>query len=332
MANFRLIFIVFLFFLVSCSQKSDIKIGFLMPSGEGYRWPTDQAYIEKAAEKYGCEVISKDANNDENLQLKLASELLESGVDVLIVVPMNSNTAAGIVREAHDYNVPVIAYDRLIKNSDLDYFISFAGDDIANLMLDHAIQKVPKGNYVLLWGDQGDLNAFFIKDAQEERLKSYVENGDINIVYKGFVDNWNTENAYHLMDKILSYSDQDIDAVITSYDGLAMGAIKAIEEHSVKTVKVLTGQDAEITAIKSLLDNKMTLTVYKSIRKIANASVDLAVKLAKDERIDNSTSFVNNGRKDVPALMIKPVAVQKDNIRATVIADEFYTEEEVYGK
>ena len=329
-------FVVIIFtilLMTSCNQGgSDIKIGFLIPAGKGFRWPTDQRYVEAEVSRLGYSVTTLSADNDENAQMKNATELLKSGVDVLIVVPVNSNTSAAIVREAHEYGVPVIAYDRLIMNSDLDCFVTFEGEQIGKIMVDHALDVVPKGNYVLLWGDPGDLNAIYIKNAQEKLLKPYIDNGNVNVVYKGFVDNWSKDNAYHKMNKILSYSNDKIDVVLTSYDGLAIGALKAIEEQSVTTVKVLTGQDAELDAIRSIVDGRMSLTVYKSIRDIANASVDLAVKLAKGEKIEQAKGTVNNGRKDVPTMMIKPVAVQKDNIRSVVIDDEYYTEVQVYGK
>ncbi len=315
----------------SCKNESDITIGFLMPDSEGSRWPIDQSYIEKAAEENGVKVISKYVINDENMQQKQAVELLEMGVDVLIIVSVNANTAAAMVRDAHSYNVPVIAYDRLIKNSDVDYFVSFEGAEIGNLMLEHALRVVPKGNYVLLFGEPADNNAIFIKEAQEATLKPYVERGDINIVYKGFVDNWSPDNAHKKMERILAFSDQKIDAIVTSYDGLALGAIKALKQYPDQNPRVITGQDAQLDAIHSILNDEMSLTIYKSVREIANASVKLAINLAKREKITNATSTINNGRKDVPSILLKPVAVHKNNIRETVIADEYLSEQEVYG-
>ena len=323
--------LLLLILLGACSHQNDISIGFLIPSGEGFRWPVDQKYVEKAAEKKGYTVISRSAENDENMQLKQASELLELGVDVLIVVSVNSNTAAAIVREAHGYNIPVIGYDRLIKNSDLDYFVTFEGAQIGNIMVNHAIKKVPTGNYVLLWGDAGDVNAVSIKEAQEQTLKPYIDNGDINVVYKGFVDNWSSENAYHKMSNILAFTDQPIDAVITSYDGLAMGVLEALKEYPNQSVKVLTGQDAELSAIKAIVNGEMSLTVYKSIREIANAAIDIAGDLVEGQKIQDVNATVNNGRKDVPTFYLSPVGVEKNNIRSTVIADDYYTEEEIYG-
>jgi D-xylose transport system substrate-binding protein len=325
------LFVILIFVVSSCKNIGHVKVGFLIPASVGYRWPTDQKYVEKIAAEKGIELITRSAENDENLQLKQAKELLEAGVDVLIVVAANSNTAAAIVRDAHEYNVPVIAYDRLIKNSDLDYLVTFEGAMIGNLMVDYAISKKPEGNYVMLWGDAGDVNAILIKDAQEATLKPYIDNGKINIVYKTFVEDWSSVNAYHIMQNILAFSTKKIDAVITSYDGLALGALKAMEEIGYEGDVILTGQDAELPAVKALLTGKYSLTVYKSISTTARAAVELAVKLARNEKITNISATINNGRKNVPVLYLKPIAVTKNNIRETVIADQFYTEQQVFG-
>lgn len=327
-----LIAIIGLSLLFSCKKEADVKIGFLMPASVGYRWPIDERYVKEAAQKLGVEVKALSAENDENLQLKQAEQLLDEGVDVLIVVPANANTAAAIVRDAHEYNVPVIGYDRLIKNSDLDYLVTFEGAKIGSLMVEHAIQKVPKGNYVMLWGDASDVNAIQIKEEQERILQPLIDRGDINIVYKTFVENWSRDNAYHTMKRVLDFSDQEIDAVITSYDGLAVGALDALHETNRKPFEVLTGQDAEIDAIKSINNDEMSMTVYKSIKTIANASVDLAVKLARGQKIEKAEKTINNGRRDVPLLLLDPIPVTKSTVRSTIISDGFYTEEEVYGK
>ncbi|HPR30831.1 MAG TPA: substrate-binding domain-containing protein [Prolixibacteraceae bacterium] len=322
-----------IFFLFSCESGSNVKLGFLIPASVGYRWPVDQRYVEAKAKEEGIEVLTLSAENDENLQLKQASDLLKQDIDVLIVVAANSTTAAAIVREAHEYNVPVIGYDRLIRNSELDYLVTFEGAEIGNLMVNHALENKPKGNYVLLWGDAGDVNAIFIKEAQEATLKPYIESGDISIVYKGFTEDWSKDNAYFTMRNVLSFYRGKIDAIITSYDGLAMGALQAIEELDYPAEEmILTGQDAELDAIKAIVDGRMTLSVYKSIRQIAEASVELAIKLVKDQKVENIDAVINNGRKDVPTLYLKPIPVEKHTIHSTVIADEFYTEEQVFGE
>lgn len=330
LGNYLLI-VVMLLLVFSCKQQSDVKLGFLIPATEGSRWIIDKGFVEKVAAERGIEVLIRSAENDENLQIKQGIELLKEGVDVLIVVPSNANTAAALVRDAHERNVPVVAYDRLIKNCDLDYLVTFDGAIIGELMVEHAVQKVPKGNYVLLFGDAGDVNALWMKTAQEAYLQPYIDRGDINVVYRTFVENWDVNNAYHIMQQVLDFTDQPIDAIVTGYDGLAMGALKAVEEQG-KTVKVLTGQDSELNAIHAVVDGRMSLTVYKSIRETAEAAIDLATKLARGEKIEKAKQTMFNGRKEVPMLLLKPVPVTESTIRSTVIADEFFTEEQVYGK
>ena len=326
-----ILFTCLVLIMASCKQQGDVTIGFLIPASEGFRWPIDQGYVEQAASNLNAKVITVSAENDENLQIRQAEDLLEQGVDVLIVVPANSNTSAAIVRAAHQKNVPVIAYDRLIRNSDLDYIVTFDGHEIGETMVEHAVREVPKGNYVLLYGDASDVNALLIREAQESFLQPYIDRGDINIVFKGYCDNWAGENAYYNMKKVLDFSDLNIDAIITSYDGLAMGALRAVNETSNQKLTVLTGQDAEIDAVRAVARDNMSLTVYKSISEIANASVGLAVDLAKGNEVRGIDAVINNGRKDIPALMLHPVAVTKNNIRSTVVADGFLSEEAIYG-
>jgi len=328
---FLLLFVLTLF--SSCKNLTGVKIGFLIPAGEGYRWIIDQRYVEKAARDAGAEIVTLSANNDENLQLKQAKDLLKSGVDVLIVVAANSNTAAAIVRDAHEYNVPVIAYDRIIKNCDLDYFVTFEGEKIGTLMTDHALSLKPRGNYILLYGEASDMNATIIKEAQEKALEPFIKNQQVKILYKTFINDWSSENAHQTMKKVLAFIDEPIDAIITSYDGLAIGTLKVLEEeYGYQGGMVITGQDAEIEVIKAIVDGKITMTVYKSIKTISSAAVDLAVNLAKGEKAGKINSTINNGRIDVPSVLLSPIAVDKNNIRTTVISDGFYTEEQIYGK
>ena len=327
-----IVFFAVVFLFSSCKNIGKVKIGFLIPAGEGYRWIIDQGYIEEAAQKAGVEVVTLSANNDENLQQKQAHDLLESGVDVLIVVAANSNTAAAIVRDAQDKKVPVIAYDRIIKNCDLDYFVTFEGEKIGTLMTDHALSLKPKGNYILLFGEASDMNAQIIKDAQEKALEPYIQNQQIKILYKSFINDWSSDNAHQIMKKVLAFVDEPVDAIITSYDGLAMGAVKALEDYDYAGGIVITGQDAEIEAIKAIVDEKMTLTVYKSIKTISGAAIDLAIEIAKGKKGSGINSTVNNGRVDVPTVLLTPVAVDKNNIKETIIADGFFTKEQVYGE
>jgi D-xylose transport system substrate-binding protein len=330
-----LILLVFATLVGGCKIGGKVKVGLLIPAREGYRWIIDEAHIREACEKNGMELVVRSAENDENLQLKQGEELIEEGVDVLILVSVNANTAGAIVRDAHEADIPVIGYDRLVKNSDLDYYITFEGEKIGSMMLEQALAKKPQGNYVFLFGDPGDNNAIFIKNAQEAMIEPHAKNGSINIVYKAFVEDWNRANAKHVMNKVLSHSTLPIDAIITSYDGLGMGAIDALKEagYSEEQISniVITGQDAELEAVQAINNGLYSHTVYKSIPLISSNAVEMVARIAAGKKVAGINGTVNNGRIDVPSVLLTPVVVDKNSL-SVLINDKFYTREQIEGK
>lgn len=324
---------ILLLVFFSCNKKmgNEVTIGFLIHSTSSSRWQMDIEYIHERAAEIGAKVIIKNANGDENQQLKQANELLEQGVDALLVVAANQNTAAGIVRDAHDYDVPVISYDRLIKNSDLDYLVSFEYEKVGTLMIDYVSERVDKGNCIILWGDASDANAVFVKRGHEKAIDALGTGNNVDYVYKTFVDGWKYENAYHLMNQILDFYPDRIDAVIACNDPLGIGAFDALTEHGYKPGEVvITGQDATLDFVHSMLEDGMTMSVSKPIKELAYGSVDLIVELVKTGTVAGLSQTVNNGRKDVPAMLFDPYVVDKSNFESILIGEGVYTHDEVF--
>lgn len=321
--------------LVGCSSKNNAKIGFLIPAREGYRWIIDEKYLAKACEANGYELIVRSAENDENLQIKQGSELIEMGVDVLIVASVNANNAGAIIREAHNHNIPVIGYDRLIMNCDLDYFITFEGEKIGAMMLEPILAQKPNGNYVFLYGDPTDNNALYIKEAQEKIVAPYIASGQMNVVYKSFVEDWNSDNATHTLGKVLSHSSQNIDAIIASADGLSIGAIAALKEAGYSDSDIskiyITGQDAELEAIRSINKGIMTNTLYKSIPQTAALTMEMVKKIANKKSVSEINGEIDNGRKSVPSVFLTPQIITKDKI-SIVVDDGFLTWDQINGE
>ena len=332
--KFSIILLVFATLIGGCKIGGKVKVGFMIPAREGYRWIIDEGYIREACEKNGMELVVRSADNDENLQLKQGKELIEEGVDVLILVSVNTNTAGAIVRDAHEAGIPVIGYDRLVKNSDLDYYITFEGEKIGSMMLEQALAKKPLGNYVFLYGDPGDNNAIFIKNAQEAMIEPHVKNGSIKIVYKAFVEDWNRTNAKHLASKVFSHSPDPIDAIITSYDGLAMGAIDALREAGYTDEQiskiVITGQDAELEAVQAINKGLYSHTIYKSIPLVANNAIEMVSRIAAGKKVTSINGEINNGRKNVPSVLLTPVVVDKNSL-SVLINDNYFTREQIEG-
>ncbi len=321
--------LIFIFFISCTEQKSDLKIGFLVDSFEISRWQKDKKYFIEKVNELGAEVIVKSANGDDAVQYSQALELIEQGVKVLVVVATNTNTAAAIVRDAHKKNVKVIAYARIIKNCDLDYFITINVEKIGELQADYILNKVPNGNYVLINGDKSDINAIIEHNGVMKSLKPQIENGNIKLIFDAYIEAWSPKDAEFTMNKVIELSDEKIDAVIVGNDGMAGGVYSALANYGLSGEVFITGLDAEAIACKRILNGDQAMTVYMSIRKLAYANAELAVTLAKNQEVKEQLSFINNGRIDVPSIVLEPQAVDKSNIESTVVAEDFLTMKEI---
>jgi len=293
----------------------------MFPYTTGSRMAIEEQAFKAKASALNCEAVFTDAQSDEALQRKQAKELIDQGVDVIVVMAVNAYTAAEIVREAHAANVKVIGYDRLIHNCDLDFYISHNNYDVGKLMAEYALKVRPNGDYLVLGGDKSDKNAIFVKTGQLETLQPAIKSGNIKIVFDVYVEDWSTDNAYINMSEYLKLNANNApDVILTSYDGLVYGARKALDEAGITKDIVITGQDAEPQALKNIMSGKQTMTIYKPLKALAEKAVETAVKLANGEQPD-TTGSINNSRKDVPSYLIAPVVVDKNNMLETVVKD-----------
>src|SRR5437867_2958777 len=171
--------------------NESVSIGFSMDTVKEERWQRDKDLVEKRAKELGMQISVQVANGDDNLQVKQAENLLTQGVDVLIVAPHNGEIAASIVEAAHRQGVPVISYDRLIKNSDVDLYVSHQIVKIGEMQAKYALDNTPKGNYILIGGSPTDNNALLLRDGQMNVLKPAIDRGDIKVISDQFAKEWN---------------------------------------------------------------------------------------------------------------------------------------------
>jgi D-xylose transport system substrate-binding protein len=307
-----------------------VYIGFSMDTLKEERWQRDKALVEARAKEVGAQLDVQVANGDDAVQTKQCDNLLTKGVDVLIVAPHNGEIAASIVEKAHAAGVRVISYDRLIKNSDVDLYVSHQVVKMGEMQGDYALKHAPKGNYVLIGGAPTDNNALLLRQGQENILKPAEARGDIKIVSNQFAKEWKAEEAQRLTEDALTKTNKDIAAIVASNDGTAGGAISALEAAGVPAGKVVvTGQDAQLDAVQRIAKGTQTMTIYKPIKPLADSAVDSAVKLARGESLD-APDKVNNGKIDVPAILQQPQAVDKANLDDTIIKDGYQKCEDVY--
>src|SRR3989440_30270 len=305
-----------------------VRIGFSMDTLKEERWQRDKALVEQRCKEIGaeCEVLVADGNDA--TQVNQAESFLTKGFDVLIVAPHNGQIAASIVEAAHKQGVPVISYDRLIRNSDVDLYVSHQVVKIGQMQAQYALDHAPKGNYVMIGGSQTDNNALLLMEGQMQVLQPAIDKGQIKIVAKQFAREWLASEAVRIMEDALTKNNNDIQAVVASNDGTAGGAISALPPQLVGKI-VVTGQDAALDAVKRVVEGKQSMTIYKPIQPLAFAAVDAAIKLARGERVE-AKDKLNNGKIDVPSLLFEPIVLDKNNVMQTVIKDGYHKLEDVY--
>jgi len=309
-----------------------IKIGFAMDTLKEERWVRDKDAFEAHCKQLNVECVITVADNKSEKQANDVDNLLTQGVNVLVIAPHDATQAASMVEKAKAQGVPVISYDRLINSDKIDLYVSHQVPVIGRKIAEYALSKVPKGNYVMVYGASTDNNAVIMQKEQISVLKAATDSGDIKIVANQFVTDWKPELALNLVENTLTQYADKIDAVVVSNDGMAGGVISALEKKGLAGKVLVTGQDAQKDALQRIAQGKQTMTVYKPIIALANKAVEAAISLAKKEPLTGAQPFRNDTLgKDVPAILLEVVVVDKDNLMTTVIKDGFAKFEDVYA-
>lgn len=313
------------------TTEKKIRIGFLMDAFQQERWQKDKALFEARCKELGAELILQAADGDDDLQMKQAESVLTQGVDVLVIVPHNAEVAGAIVDMAKRQNVPVISYDRLVKNSEPDLYVSFDNERVGELQAKYLFDHAPKGNYILIGGAPTDNNSHLLRKGQLNILQAAIDRGDIKIVADQWAREWLADEALKHVENALTQNHNDVVAIVMSNDGTAGGAIQALAAQGLAGKVWISGQDAELAALQRIIAGTQSMTVYKPIIRLAPSAADAAFALAKGEKV-NATRTVNNGRIEVPSILIEPISVDKSNIEETVIKDGFHKKEDIYKK
>src|ERR1700730_17897120 len=272
---------------VARAQASPVKIGYLMDTLKIERWQTELDTFKKRAKELGAEVLVETAEGNDDLQLQQSQKLMDSGAKVLVLVPHDTDKAARIVSAAKARHVPVICYERLVRNSDVDFFVGTNAELIGELQSSTLARLAPKGNYVLIGGSPAGGNGKVLGDGQMRALKASVDHGDIKIVSDGWAKDWDPAEAYAIMSNAIDSTKGDVIAVVASNDGTAGGAIQALQDHKLAGRVLVSGQDADLAAIIRILDGTQTMTVYKPIGLQARTAAEAAVSMAAGSTLTN---------------------------------------------
>jgi len=336
-------------FVVPAMAADKGTVGIAMPTKASARWIDDGNNIVKQLEAAGYQTDLQYADDDIPNQLSQIENMVTKGAKVLVVASIDGTTLSDVLQKAHDAGIKVIAYDRLIRDSgNVDYYATFDNFQVgvlqAGSIVDGLGLKDGKGpfNIELFGGSPDDNNAFFFYDGAMSVLQPYIDSGKL-VVKSGQTGmdkvgtlRWDPATAQARMDNLLSanYTDAKVDAVLSPYDGLSIGIISSLKGvgygSASQPLPIVTGQDAEVPSVKSIIAGEQHSTIFKDTRELAKVTVAMvdAVMSGKEPEV-NDTKTYDNGVKVVPSYLLKPVAVDKTNYKQILVDGGYYTEDKL---
>lgn len=325
---FYLSAIVIMMLFVGCQPKK-VNIGFLMDHDNIERWKKDKALFSEEIQNLGGEVWVEVAGSDATKQYEQALNLIGKGADVLVIVPVDLNQAGSIAQKAFEADVPVISYDRLIKNGPLAFYISTNNIEIGELQAKSLTQIKASGRYVLISGPSRDNNAILLRKGWYNILQPGIDNGSITIVKDATANAWAADEAYFAIKDLIN-TNQEFDAIIAGNDVLASGALMAMKEYNLEGKILLAGQDAELEALRNIVVGNQTITIAKPIDKLAKAAAQAAMNVATGKNFDYGNNTTDNGLMQVPTILLQARAVNKKNIVLTIQWDDHTDNQNIY--
>lgn len=313
------------------AERAEILVGVSLDTLKEARWQADRDLLVAAADKLGAKMLVQAANSDDARQMQDVEALVSRGVRALIIVPHDSKTMARAVDVAHKSHIPVISYDRMIRDADVDLYVSFDNARIGEQQAEWLLAHLPngKGRIVRVNGAPTDDNARVLKEGQDRVLKPAIDRGDVVVVHEDWAEEWKPENGKKIVNAAITRVGRTIDAVLAMNDGTAGGAIQALTEEGIAGKVLVTGQDAELAGLQRIAAGTQSMTIYKPLKVLTANAAGAAVKLARGEPVI-AKGEVDNGKKVVPAILSPTLAVDAKNLEATVVKDGFHTHDEIF--
>jgi len=332
------------------TEKKEVKtVGIAMPTKSSQRWIDDGNNMVKEFEALGYKVDLQYAEDVVENQVSQIENMISKKVDALVIAPIDGESLSNVLEAAVTNNIPVVSYDRLIKNtSAVSYYSTFDNFQVGVLQGSYIVDKLDlksgKGPFYIevFAGSPDDNNANFFFDGAMSILNPFIKSGKLIVGSKQTDFNqvatlrWDGATAQARMDNLLSayYTDKKINAVLSPYDGISIGIVSSLKGvgygKADQPMPIITGQDAELPSIKSIITGEQTSTVFKDTRVLAKRAVVMIDSLLGNKTPEvNDTKTYNNGIKVVPSYLEKPVSVDKDNYKDVLVGSGYYTEDEL---
>ncbi|WP_171180841.1 substrate-binding domain-containing protein [Ruegeria sp. HKCCD8929] len=325
---------------VMSAAEGEIKIGFLLKTMQEARYQTDKSLFTARAESLGADVIFDSSGNDPLRQLQQVEEMLDLGVDVLVLQPVNTATAGALVSLAHEQGIKVVGYDSMLQDGPLDVMVMQDSWAVGQLQAEAMVDWLKsnrgevKGRVALIRGQPGDANAAALSSGA---LKVIADHPGLELVADRSHVDWSPDMARDTAENLLVEYDNAVDAFICNNSGLAFGVLAALSDEELASADqvFVAGSDADLRNVQLVASDVQALEVWKQIKPLAYEAADVAVKIARSPDAEISDligeyTLIDNGFAEVPTIITPVFAVSKDTIDATVIEGGFYTREQVY--
>ena len=304
--------------------EKKIQIGLSFDSFVIERWQRDRDAFVARARELGAEVNVQNANGDVEEQIAQIEYLIEKDMDVIVIVAVDSQRLADTVKRAKREGIRVIAYDRLIRDAGVDLYISFDNERIGEMMGESIVANTPEdGKVFMMCGSPEDNNVSLV----EKGFHSVVDRTDLEIVETAYADNWLAEIGFTTIGDYLD-GGGELDAVMCGNDDIASQVIRALSERRLAGEVCVVGQDADLGGCQRIVEGTQTMTVYKSIEKLAMRAAENAVALARDGEIKTGGTYFD-GTQEVPYIGLEPIAVTASNMQV-IIDDGYHLEKDIY--
>lgn len=328
------------------AESNGKKVGVAMPTQSSERWINDGANMKKQLEELGYEVDLQYAEDDVQAQVSQIENMIASGVNCLVIASIDSSALVNVEKQAKDAGIPVIAYDRLLMDTDaVSYYATFdnkgVGTAIGAYIVEHSDLSPENPKTIeLFMGSPDDNNAHMLYAGLMEQIQPYLDDGSL-VCESGQLDfdsnctlRWDQQTAMKRCEDILTgyYADKKLDICATAYDGLAYGCMAALEGagYTADNWPLITGQDAELMATKHIISGKQTMSIYKDTRLLASKCVTMVQAVLEGAEPEiNDTEQYNNNVIVVPSYLCTPVAVDKNNYKEVIVDGGYYTEEQL---
>lgn len=308
-------------------EEEKIQIGMSFDSFVIERWQRDRDIFVSVAKELGAEVNVQNANGDVEEQKKQIDYFIQKGMDVIVIICIDSDSLQDSVKKAQDAGIKIIAYDRLIVDADVDLYISFDNAMVGTMMAEALIDEgLAGGKVVMLGGSPTDNNVPMVEGA----FRKVMKDNQVTILASTHAEGWKAEKASNFIyENPLVIANTD--AIMCGNDDLATQVVRALAEKRKAGSILVVGQDADLAACQRIVEGTQVMTVYKPVEKLAARAAEAAVVLAQEGEVSgDDVTMITNGGYEIPYIGLEPIPVNRDNIDEVIIGSGFHLKEDVY--